>query len=158
MVRFPWGDLVKGVNGDLEVEPIFNDLLVRLISLAIVSKTQKKNIGANNLGLNTGIMLLFRVVLCVAEVCSPHFHPPGRKMRAILNKVIYFKFIFLIVFFSFCFGNPVCFRLWEGLMAETLQLVSCHLKGSAFILSCHLGCFCYKLCRGIFFWHLHPKM
>ena len=41
-------------------------------------------------------------------------------------------------------------------MAETLQLVSCHLKGSAFILSCHLGCFCYKLCRGIFFWHLHP--
>lgn len=33
------------MNGDLEAEPIINDLLVQLISLAVVSKSQKENIG-----------------------------------------------------------------------------------------------------------------
>lgn len=30
------------MNGELEVEPIINDLLVQLISLAVVSKSQKE--------------------------------------------------------------------------------------------------------------------
>lgn len=74
MVRFPWGDLVKGIAGKLAVEPIFDDLLVRLISLVIANKSQKESIGKKSLVLNTRVVLLF-TVLCAAEVCSPHFYP-----------------------------------------------------------------------------------
>lgn len=133
------GDLAKGADGELAVEPIFDDLLVHLISLATANKSQKENIGEKSLVLNTRIMLLFSVLLCAAEVCSLHFHPQGMKMRAVLNNVIYFEFIFPFFFFSFCFGNPIWFWPWEGLTAETLWLVSCQLKGWTFIPSCHLG-------------------
>lgn len=94
----PWGDLTKGVDGELEIEPIFDDLLVHLIGLAIANKSQKESIGKKSLALNTRIMLLFSILLCAAEVCSPHFHLQRMKMRAVLNNVIYFKFIFLFFF------------------------------------------------------------
>lgn len=53
---------------ELEVEPVFDDLLVHLISLAIVDKSQKENIGEKHLVLNTRLMSLFGVLLCCRSV------------------------------------------------------------------------------------------
>ena len=72
---------MKGVDGELEAEPIFDDLLVHLISFAITNESQR-DIDRKSLVLNIRIMLLFSV-LCAARGVQPTLSSTRMKTRAV---------------------------------------------------------------------------